>query len=91
MTGERRTDLGAISWVGMVPEVDEPYSRVVGVTDHTPNHPSGHFEDFRSHHPNGITVTFCDGSTHFVNNGIDEVVFQGLGTRFGRENVSIED
>ncbi|MFK7768745.1 MAG: DUF1559 domain-containing protein [Mariniblastus sp.] len=91
MIGERRTDLGAISWVGMVPEVDEPFARIVAVTDHSPNDDHAHFEDFRSHHPTGINVTLCDGSTHFVTNEISEEVFQGLGTRFGREIVSIED
>lgn len=91
LIGERRNDFGAISWVGMVPEVDEPFARIVGVTDHTPNHPSGHFEDFRSYHPQGINVTLADGSTHFIANSIDEEVFHGLGTRAGGELVSVND
>lgn len=91
MVGERSNELGPISWVGMVPEVDEPFARIVAVTDHSPNHPSGHFEDFRSHHATGINVTMVDGSTHFVNDNITESVFQALGSRSGGETVSIGD
>ena len=89
MVGERRNDLGTISWVGVVPDVDEPFARIVAVTDHAPNDDHGHFEDFRSYHPGGINVTLGDGSTHFVNNAIDETTFQALGTRSGGEVVSI--
>ncbi len=90
MVGERRNDLGPISWVGMVPKVDEPFARIVGITDHAPNHPDLHFEDFRSNHATGINVTLVDGSTHFINDNIGSSVFQGLGTRNGREKVSID-
>ncbi|MDB2525638.1 DUF1559 domain-containing protein [Mariniblastus sp.] len=91
MVGERINLLGKISWVGMVPEVDEPFARIVGAADHAPNDPGGHFEDFRSYHPQGINVTLADGSTHFVTQSINEVVFQQLATRAGAEVVSIED
>ena len=48
VVGERRNDLGTISWVGLVPELDEAAARIVGSVDHSPNSPEGHFEDFRS-------------------------------------------
>ena len=91
MVGERINLLGKISWVGMVPEVDEPFARIVGAADHAPNDPGGHFEDFRSYHPQGINATLGDGSTHFVTQSINEVVFQQLATRAGAEVVSIKD
>ena len=90
MIGERRNDLGTISWVGMVPDVDEPFARIVGTADHAPNDEHGHFEDFRSYHPQGINVTMTDGSTHFVRDNISEAVFQALGSRAGGEIASIK-
>lgn len=91
IVGERRNDLGPISWVGVVEEVDEPFARIVAVTDHAPNHHDGHFEDFRSYHPQGINVVLGDGSTHFVAESISQDIFQALGTRRGGEIASIDD
>ncbi len=91
IVGERRNDVGTISWVGLVPEVDEPASRIVGSADHAPNDPDGHFEDFRSYHAGGINVALADGSGHFVRETIDEVVFQALASRADGEIVSIGD
>ena len=58
MIGERTNEIGAVSWVGVVGEVDEPMARIVATADHAPNDRDGHFEDFRSSHPTGINVTF---------------------------------
>jgi prepilin-type N-terminal cleavage/methylation domain-containing protein len=90
MVAERTNRLGPISWVGMVPEVEEPFARIVAVTDHAPNDHHMHFEDFRSEHTGGINVTLGDGSTHFVADSIDEVAYQALGSRSGGELSSIE-
>ncbi len=81
IVGERRNDLGTISWVGVIPEIDEPAARIVGAADHAPNDPGGHFEDFRSYHPGGINVVLGDGSAHFVAETIAPEVFQALATR----------
>lgn len=92
MIGERIQDLGAISWVGMVPEVDEPFARIVGTADHAPNGRfESHFEDFRGNHPGGIVVALCDGSNHFLSDTVEDTVFQGLATIVGGEKVSIFD
>ena len=91
MIGERTNELGAISWVGMVPEVDEPFSRVVASADHAPNGHEDHFEDFRSSHPGGINVTLVDGSTHFVSENIDDASWQAAATRSGRDKTSIHE
>ncbi len=97
IVGERRNSEGAISWVGVVKQtedgdqIDEAVARIVGSTDHPPNDEHAHFEDFSSYHPAGINTLLGDGSAHFVTESIDEKVFQALGTRAGREIVSIED
>ncbi|MEM7785337.1 MAG: DUF1559 domain-containing protein [Planctomycetota bacterium] len=92
LTGERTQRLGAVSWVGMVPTVDEPFARIVGTADHVPNdRKTEHFEDFRSSHPTGAVFSLCDGSAHFITNQIDEPTFQGLATISGRETVSVDD
>ncbi len=91
IVGERTNELATVSWVGLVPDVGAPAARIVGAADHSPNSLDGHFEDFRSHHPGGINVVLGDGSAHFVNQNISEIVFQSLATRAGGEIVSIDD
>lgn len=91
IVGERTNEFGTISWVGVVPEVEEAAARIVGAADHSPNDHDGHFEDFRSYHPGGINVVLGDGSSHFVTSTISEEVFQALATLRGGEIVSIND
>lgn len=88
LVGERRNDLGTISWIGVVEGLDEKFARIVGSADHSPNSDEGHFEDFRSYHPGGINVVMGDGSVHFIENQISESTFQSMGTRAGGEVVS---
>ena len=91
IVGERRNDRGSVSWVGVVPWVDSPAARIVGVACHAPNDEHGHWEDFSSYHPAGVNVVLGDGSGHFVAETIDEGVFKALATRSGSEIVSIDD
>ena len=88
LVGERRNDLGTISWVGVVDSVDEKFARIVGAADHPPNHPDGHFEDFRSYHTGGVNVVLGDGSVHFIIDEVNELEFQALATRAGGEVIS---
>jgi len=88
--GERRNDRGAVIWLGVLPDVAEPFARIVGATDNTPHGPNEGFEEFGSYHPGGINVTFADGSTQFVDDQIADIVFQGLGSRNGGEVVSVQ-
>ena len=37
--------------------------------------------NFRSHHTGGAQFLLADGSARFVSENIDQVVFNGLGTR----------
>lgn len=69
----------------MIPGINEPFARVVGATDHSPNDPDDGFEDFRSYHPGGINVALGDGSTQFIGDSISEPIFQALGSRAGGE------
>ena len=83
--GERRNDLGPVTWLGLIPGIDEPFARIVGATDRSPNNPEDRFEDFRSYHPGGINVAIGDGSTQFIADSITDTIFQALGTRAGGE------
>jgi hypothetical protein len=40
-----------------------------------------------SRHPGGVNLTTADGSTHFVNDDIDRLVWSALGSRNGAESV----
>ena len=91
IVAERTLNLGAVSWVGVVPRVDGAAERIVGAADHAPNDPDGGFEDFSSYHPGGINVVLGDGSAHFVPNSVSEEVFQALSTINGGEVASIDD
>ncbi len=88
--GERRTREDAdpawfSTWVGVVAGGEEAMARVLGVADHTPNHPASHFDDFSSPHSGGVFFLFVDGRVRFVTENIDQAVFQGLATRKGHE------
>jgi prepilin-type processing-associated H-X9-DG protein len=43
---------------------------------------------FKSKHPGGLNMLFCDGSVHFVKNSISRVVYAGLGSKNGCEVLS---
>lgn len=89
LVGERSAKLGGSTWLGMIPGANEPMARIVGVADHSPNHIAGHFEDFRSYHPQGANFLMGDGSVHMFGNTIDLRVYFGLSTIHGHEPVSI--
>lgn len=89
--GEHRTNntLGWHStWVGVIPDADEAIARVLAVSDHTPNHPSLHIDDFSSPHVGGVHLLFGDGRVRFINQYIDTNVFRAISTRAGGEVTS---
>jgi prepilin-type N-terminal cleavage/methylation domain-containing protein/prepilin-type processing-associated H-X9-DG protein len=49
------------------------------------------FRAARSKHTGGVNVMMCDGSGHFVSNGISLDVWRGMATRDGGENVPMPD
>lgn len=87
MVGERWSERGNSTWVGIVPGGEETLSRVVGTTDHAPNHPGGHFDDFGSYHSGGCHFVMGDGSVHFIAETIQINVYQSLATRADRDIV----
>ena len=89
--GEHRTNaaLGWHStWVGVVPQGEEAIARILGVSDHTPNHPALHIDDFSSPHTGGVHMLFGDGRVRFITQNIDTNVFKALATRAGGEVTS---
>jgi prepilin-type N-terminal cleavage/methylation domain-containing protein/prepilin-type processing-associated H-X9-DG protein len=90
MIGERGSRLGKSIWHGNIPEASEPHARILGVADHAPNYPAGHFEDFSSFHPAGVNFLRADGSVSFFSQSVDIVVYRAMATRAGGEVVSME-
>ena len=87
MIGERRSNNNKTlpnpiygTWLGAPPGGVESIGRVLGACDYTPNDPNNHFEAYSSYHPGGVNIALCDGSVHFVNDGVDPKLFMGLAT-----------
>lgn len=91
MVGERSGQLGNSLWQGNIPEAAESGARVVGVADHVPNSPAGHFEDFRSYHTGGANFSRADGSVQWLPQTIDEVIYKAMATRSGGETETYSD
>lgn len=87
MVGERSSRLGGTIWHGAIPEANEFEARIVGVTDHAPNDPVGHFEDFSSYHLGVTGFVMGDGSVRHLSDNIDLAVYKALATRQGNEVV----
>lgn len=93
IVGERKTDAAQgwySTWVGAVPEGEETFARVLGATDHVPNHVSSHFDDFSSHHTGGAQFVFGDGRVRFVSENIDIGVYRSLSSMSGGEITNFE-
>lgn len=90
MIGERGSRLGKSIWHGNIQEAAEPHARILGVADHTPNHRSGHFEDFSSFHPAGVNFLRADSSVSFHSENMDIEVYKAMATRTGGETASID-
>jgi prepilin-type N-terminal cleavage/methylation domain-containing protein len=84
--GERktRTDVAPewhSTWVGVVPDGQETFARILGSADHTPNYVGAHLDDFSSYHAGGVFFLFVDGRVRFVSENINLTVHQALATR----------
>jgi prepilin-type N-terminal cleavage/methylation domain-containing protein len=85
LVGERSSKFGFSTWVGVAAGGEEAFARILGIADHQPNHPTGHFDDFGSMHPLGTHFTFGDASVHLIPASIDLDVYRALVTRNGGE------
>lgn len=85
MVGERDGRLGGSIWHGFIHDANAAAARVIGASDHTPNSPVGHFEDFRSHHAAGAQFILSDGSVRMITQFIDLDVYHALTTRANKE------
>jgi prepilin-type N-terminal cleavage/methylation domain-containing protein/prepilin-type processing-associated H-X9-DG protein len=83
--GERHSRLGGSVWTGMIPEINEPMARIVGIVDHPPNDPHAHYVDFSSNHPSGVHFLMGDGSVRRCENSIELEIYRALATRKGGE------
>jgi len=83
--GERGGRFGGSIWHGYIEEAAEAGARFLGTTDHVPNSPVGHFDDFSSYHTGGTHFIFGDCATKYLSNNIDLEVYQALSTRSGGE------
>jgi len=90
LCGERKTaaSLGWFAtWLGAYPGGDRPVVRILGVTDHTPNNPVLHIDDFSSQHEGGAHFLFGDGHVRFLTENIDSGLYKALSTRAGEETI----
>jgi prepilin-type N-terminal cleavage/methylation domain-containing protein len=88
MIGERGAKRGGSLWQGVVSEANEPMPRIVGISDHPPNHADHHFDDFTSYHPAGVHFLLGDGSVSRYNDSINLAVYQAMCTINGGESAT---
>lgn len=88
--GQRKTDAAQgwhSTWVGVIAGGEEAFARILGVTDHNPNSPHSHLEDFSSNHTGGVHFLFGDGRVRFISENIHLDIYQALSTRSNQEVV----
>ena len=83
--GERGSKLGGSLWHGYIENAAGASARFLGTTDHVPNSPAGHFDDFSSYHTGGTHFIFGDCATKYLSNNVDLEIFRALATRAGGE------
>jgi prepilin-type N-terminal cleavage/methylation domain-containing protein len=88
--GERGSRNDFSTWLGIVPDAEDTFARILGIADHPPNTKFGHLDDFRSFHPAGTNFVLGDGSVRLIKETIDIEVYQALATRSGNESISAE-
>lgn len=87
VVGERSARYGYSTWTGAVPAGEEFLQRILGITDHPPNHPGAHLDDFTSEHPAGVNFLFGDGSVRLLVEEIDLGTYRAMATRAGSESL----
>jgi prepilin-type processing-associated H-X9-DG protein len=88
LVGERSSRIEFSTWVGVIPQGEESFARILGIADHPPNAAGGHLDDLMSQHPAGTNFLMGDGSVRLVVETIDLRVYQAHATRAGLEPIS---
>ncbi|MDB4654075.1 DUF1559 domain-containing protein [bacterium] len=91
MVGERDGRMGGSIWHGFIHDANAAAARIIGASDHTPNSPVGHFEDFRSNHAAGAQFLLSDGSVRMITQFIDLDIYHALTTRANKEVIDGRD
>lgn len=87
VVGERSSQLGYATWVG-VPPGDECFpSLVLGTATYPPNSRAEDIHNFSSHHPSGTQFLLGDGSARLVAESIDTAAYHALCTRSSSDSV----
>jgi len=88
--GERSSRIEHSTWLGVIPDADERFARILGIADHPPNWRAVHLDDLSSEHPAGCNFLFGDGSVRLVQETVDLDIYRGLATRSGGEVVTLD-
>jgi prepilin-type processing-associated H-X9-DG protein len=88
LVGERSSRIEHSTWVGVIPEGEEAFARILGIADHPPNSDGIHLDDLSSQHPAGTNFLFADGSVRLIPETIDLTVYLAQATRAGGEPIS---
>lgn len=87
VVGERSSELGYATWIG-VPAADEcSPGLVLGSALYPPNSAASHAHNFSSRHPSGTHFLLGDGSVRLIPETIDAAVYKALCTRSGNDLV----
>ncbi|MDR3109561.1 MAG: DUF1559 domain-containing protein, partial [Planctomycetaceae bacterium] len=90
--GERTSNVGLQTWVGMPPDDGCFPALLVGSTNDAEGKPlgkkNGSPHGFSSEHPGGANFTFGDGSVRFLSETLDVNLLKALSTRGGGESAS---
>jgi prepilin-type N-terminal cleavage/methylation domain-containing protein/prepilin-type processing-associated H-X9-DG protein len=90
--GERTSNVGKQTWVGIPPNDGCFPALLVGSTNDTEGRPLGKKDGsphgFSSEHTGGANFTFGDGSVHFLSETLNVDVLKALSTREGGETAS---
>jgi len=92
LVGERSSQLGNSTWVGMVPEAEEAMDRILGVCNVQPNsveqQEEGEIDGFSSLHPSATLFLRADGSVFLMQEAIDLESYRALATIDAGEAIS---
>jgi prepilin-type N-terminal cleavage/methylation domain-containing protein len=85
IVGERNSDLGYATWVGLPGNDECSPALVLGSASYPPNSRTEHAHNFSSHHPSGTQFLLGDGSVRLIAETIEQSAYHALCTRSNRD------